>query len=248
MQKPLIQLSGITKSYGPVSALKGVDMTLYENEIIGLIGDNGAGKSTLVKILSGVETFDSGTMTYLGQPIQPKNYSVSTARRMGIETVFQDKSLGECQSIWRNFFMGRHLQNRFGFIRVAHEKKESMRVLTETIGLRGVGISANAPVSVLSGGERQGLAIGRAMYFDAKVVIMDEPTTALAVKEVQKVLGFVKDLKAKGKSAIFVSHNLYHVYDVADRFLFFQHGKIRSELRKEDATPKILIDTLMKCS
>lgn len=248
MQKPLIELSGITKSYGPVSALKGVDMTLYENEIIGLIGDNGAGKSTLIKILAGVETFDSGTMAYLGQPVQPKKHSVTSARRMGIETVFQQKSLGECQSIWRNFFMGRHLQNRFGFIRVAHEKKESMRVLTEVIGLRGVGVSANAPVSVLSGGERQGLAIGRAMYFDAKVVIMDEPTTALAVKEVQKVLGFVKDLKTKGKSAIFVSHNLYHVYDVADRFLFFQHGKISSELRKEDATPKILIDTLMKCS
>ena len=248
MHKPLIELTGITKSYGPVSALKGVDLTLYENEIIGLIGDNGAGKSTLIKILAGVEKFDSGQMSYIGNSIQAKNHTVSTARRMGIETVFQDKSLGESQSIWRNFFMGRHLHNRLGLIRVGHEKKESMRVLTEIIGLRGVGISANAPVSVLSGGERQGLAIGRAMYFDAKVVIMDEPTTALAVKEVGKVLGFVKDLKAQGKSAIFVSHNLYHVYDVADRFLFFQHGKISSELRKEDATPKILIDTLMKCS
>jgi simple sugar transport system ATP-binding protein len=248
MSKPLIELSGITKSYGPVSALKGVDLSLYDNEIIGLIGDNGAGKSTLIKILAGVERFDSGRMTYLGQDIEPKKYSVSTARRMGIETVFQDKSLGESQSIWRNFFMGRHLHNKLGFIRVAHEKKEAMRVLTDIIGLRGVGISANAPVSVLSGGERQGLAIGRAMYFDARVVIMDEPTTALAVKEVEKVLGFARNLKAQGKSAIFVSHNLYHVYDVADRFLFFQHGKIRSELRKEEATPKILIDTLMMCS
>ena len=246
--QPLIELSGITKSYGHVSALKGVDLALYDNEIIGLIGDNGAGKSTLIKILSGVEASDSGTMTYLGEDITTSTYSVKTAREMGIETVFQDKSLGESQSIWRNFFMGRHRTNSLGMIRMSHEKKEAMRVLTKILGLGGVGISADAPVSVLSGGERQGLAIGRAMYFDARVVIMDEPTTALAVKEVAKVLGFVKDLKAGGKAGIFISHNLHHVYQVADRFLFLQHGKIVAEVHKKDASPEILIETLMKCS
>ncbi len=245
---PLIQLSQITKSYGHVSALKGIDMTLHENEILGIIGDNGAGKSTLIKILSGVEKFDSGQMFFSGQPICPHTFSVSSARKMGIETVFQDKSLGESQSIWRNFFMGRHRKNPLGLIRVRHEKKEAMRVLTKLLGMDGVGISPGAPVSVLSGGERQGLAIGRAMYFDARVVIMDEPTTALAVREVGKVLGFVKALKKEGKSGIFISHNLHHVHEVADRCLFIQHGKVMAEVHQKDASPEILIETLMKCS
>lgn len=246
--RPLIELSGITKSYGHVAALKGVDLTLHHNEIIGLIGDNGAGKSTLIKILSGVERYDSGRITYLGKDVGGKGYSVKAARKMGIETVFQDKSLGESQSIWRNFFMGRHRTNAFGLIRVDHEKEEAMKVLTNVLGLGGVGVFADAPVSVLSGGERQGLAIGRAMYFDAKVVIMDEPTTALAVREVEKVLGFVKELKANGKAGIFISHNVHHVYQVADRFLFLQHGKIVAEVHKKDSTTETLIETLMQCS
>ncbi|VFQ44619.1 ATP-binding cassette domain-containing protein [Desulfoluna butyratoxydans] len=245
---PLIELSGITKSYGHVDALNGVDLTLHDNEIIGLIGDNGAGKSTLIKILSGVETFDKGTMRIGGAAVDPGRHTVKTARDMGIETVFQDKSLGESQPIWRNFFMGRHRTNPLGMIRVAHEKKEAMKVLTKIIGLKGAGLSADAPVSVLSGGERQGLAIGRAMYFNARVVILDEPTTALAVKEVDKVLGFAKALKTEGKSGIFVSHNLHHVHDVVDRFLFLQRGRVVHEARKADETPESLMATLMKWS
>ena len=244
----LIELSQVTKSYGHVSALKGINLTLHENEILGIIGDNGAGKSTLIKILSGVEKCDSGHISFSGQQISSRTFSVRIARAMGIETVFQDKSLGESQSIWRNFFMGRHRKNALGLIRVRHEKKEAMRVLTEILGMDGVGISPGAPVSVLSGGERQGLAIGRAMYFDARVVILDEPTTALAVREVGKVLGFVKALKKRGKSGIFISHNLHHVYEVADRFLFIQHGRVVVELHREEASPEILIETLMKCS
>ncbi|WP_300671001.1 ATP-binding cassette domain-containing protein [Desulfoluna sp.] len=245
---PLIELSGITKSYGQVDALNGIDLTLHENEILGLIGDNGAGKSTLIKILSGVESFDTGALRFCGNAIDPVRHTVKSARKLGIETVFQDKSLGESQSIWRNFFMGRHRTNAFGLIRKRHEKKEAMRVLTETLGLRGAGLSAGAPVSVLSGGERQGLAIGRAMYFNARVVILDEPTTALAVKEVDKVLGFAKALKQNGKSGIFISHNLHHVYQVADRFLFIQHGRVVHEAHKAEETPESLIATLMKWS
>ena len=245
---PLIELSGITKSYGHVDALNGVDMALHENEIIGLVGDNGAGKSTLIKILSGVESFDTGTMHICGNPVDAGRHTVKSARRMGIETVFQDKSLGESQPIWRNFFMGRHRTNALGMIRVDYEKKEAMRVLTDLLGLGGAGLSADAPVSVLSGGERQGLAIGRAMYFNAQVIILDEPTTALAVKEVGKVLGFAKALKGQRKSGIFISHNLHHVYEVADRFLFLQRGRVVHEARKADETPESLIATLMRCS
>lgn len=244
----IVRLENLQLNYGKVEALKNISFEVKNNEIVGLIGDNGAGKSTLIKILSGVESFDSGTMRICGKAIDPKSHSVRAARRMGIETVFQDKSLGESQSIWRNFFMGRHRTNALGLIRVQHEKEEAMRVLTETLGLGGAGLSAGAPVSVLSGGERQGLAIGRAMYFNARVVILDEPTTALAVKEVGKVLGFTKTLKQSGKSGIFISHNLHHVYDVADRYLFIQHGRVVHEARKENESPETLIKTLMKWS
>lgn len=245
---PLIELKNITKSYGKVQALTGLSLKLYENEIVGIIGDNGAGKSTLIKIISGLHNFDQGDFLFKDKAINTARHTVSSARKLGIETVFQDKSLGEQQSIWRNFFMGRHKRNRFGFIEVAHEKEIAMDILTKFLGLKGVGIHPAAPVSLLSGGERQGLAIGRAMHFDAKVVIMDEPTTALAVKEVDKVLSFVKKLKDTGRSGIFISHNLHHVYEVADRFFFMQHGRIACIKTKAESSPQDLIQTLLHYS
>lgn len=245
---PLIELKNITKAYGKVQALNGVDLCLYENEIVGIIGDNGAGKSTLIKIISGLHSFDQGEFLFNGKHINNATHRVASARRLGIETVFQDKSLGEDQSIWRNFFMGRHITNRCGFINVTREKEIAMDMLTTFLGLKGVGIHPAAPVSLLSGGERQGLAIGRAMYFDAKVIIMDEPTTALAVKEVGKVLSFVKKLKDTGRSGIFISHNLHHVYEVADRFFFMQHGRVACVKTKAESSPQDLIETLLHYS
>lgn len=245
---PLIELKNITKSYGKVQALTGLNLSLYENEIVAIIGDNGAGKSTLIKIISGLHTFDQGDFLLRNRAINPSRHSVSHARQLGIETVFQDKSLGEQQSIWRNFFMGRHKRNRWGFIDMAYEKEVVMEILGNFLGLTGAGIHPGAPVSLLSGGERQGLAIGRAMHFDAKVVIMDEPTTALAVKEVTKVLAFIKKLKDSGKSAIFISHNLHHVYEVADRFVFMQHGRVACIKTKAETHPQDLIQTLLHYS
>ncbi len=157
-------------------------------------------------------------------------------RRMGIETVYQERSLGEKQAIWRNVFMGRHLTHRFGFIHVAREKAIAEQILMQHLGLRGAGMDPRAPVTRLSGGERQGLAIGRAMYFQAETVILDEPTTALSLKEVGKVLAFIEQIRASGKSCILVTHNLAHAFNAADRFVIMEKGRLRMQYAKDELT------------
>ena len=240
----LIKLNNIHKSFGNIHALKGVDFHLGENEIVGLLGDNGAGKSTLIKIISGVHSHDNGDFFIKGKKIE--KLTPKLARKNGIETVFQDKFLGENQPIWRNFFIGRHITGRFGFIKKAHEKKETLKIMKETLGLKGVGMSPDSPVSTLSGGERQGLAIGRAMYFDSDIIILDEPTTALAQKEVAKVISFIENIKKNGKSCIFISHNLRHVYEVADRFVVVARGKTETNILKKDITLNGLTEKIIE--
>lgn len=244
-EPPLICLSGIGKSFGNVVALENINFALKQNEIVGLIGDNGAGKSTLIKILSGVITPDSGVFYIKNKRVDVKRYTVSLARRFGIETVHQERALGDKQPIWRNFFMGRQITNSFGMINVRKEKAETMMVLRDVLGLAGVGVTPDSSVATLSGGERQGLAIGRAMYFDADIVILDEPTTALAVREVEKVLSFIRQIRDKGKSCIFISHNLSHIYDVADRFVFVDHGKIVGNYLKSEISLRSLTDIMV---
>ena len=161
----LVEMKNIYKTFGKVIALGGVDLNLNNNEIVGLIGDNGAGKSTLIKILSGALTPTKGEVYFRGEKINFGSYIPLTARRLGIETVYQEKTLGENQSIWRNIFLGRPITNKAGFINIKAEKKETDKIMKEFIGLRGVGVSPETKVSNLSGGERQGIAIGRAMYF-----------------------------------------------------------------------------------
>ena len=235
-QPPVLELCGVHKQFGPVVAVDSADFKLGENEIVGLIGDNGAGKSTLVKLLSGVIQADSGTSYFKGQVINPNRFSVAQARKLGVETVHQERALGESQPLWRNIFVGRHKRNRLGFIDVAFEKAETERILRDFVGLRGHGVNADAEVSVLSGGERQGLAIGRAMYFDASVIILDEPTTALSLGEVDKVLSFVASIKKSGKSAIVVSHNMRHIHQICDRFVIMDRGRITHDLHRDEAT------------
>lgn len=243
--RSLLELRDIRKSFGSVVALNGVDFTLYPGEVIALLGDNGAGKSTLVKILSGVQKTDSGTMTIKGVPVDLRRYTVAKARQMGVETVHQRSSLGEKQPLWRNVFIGRHLTNRWGFIDVAREKKETLTILHERLGLRGVGIHADAEVKVLSGGERQGLAIGRAMHFQSDIIILDEPTTALSLKEVSKVLDFIGHIKAAGKSCVFISHNVRHAHQASDRFFLMDRGVKVGEYHKHELTQDELMHALM---
>jgi simple sugar transport system ATP-binding protein len=240
----IIRATSLNKSYGAVQALHNVSLTIKRGEVVALIGDNGAGKSTIIKILSGVLRPDSGSLQINGEDVNLKQYTVRKARSLGIETVYQDHSLGEKQPLWRNVFVGRHLRNAFGFIDVAKEKELTLPMLQKSIGLNGVGVSADALVGTLSGGERQGLAIGRAMHFNSTLTILDEPTTALAVKEVGRVLKFIRSIPEKGNSALFISHNLHHVYEVADRLLFVDRGTIVHQCLRKEMSIAELFDKL----
>ena len=242
----LLSLRDVSKSFNGVRALKSVSLDLFPREILGLVGDNGAGKSTLIKVLSGVYAPDSGQVFVGGRPVDFKTYNVRQARRLGIETVFQDRSLGDKQPLWRNVFLGRPLADRLGFIRIGEQKRATMEILQQYVGLRGAGVSSDGRVRTLSGGERQGLAIGRAMYFDSRIVVLDEPTTALSLKEVDKVLAFVGRVVDQGKACIYISHNMSHVYHVANRFVLMDRGKIVGEYNKRDLSIEELGARLMQ--
>ena len=242
---PRLSLQEVSKSFGGVTALNSVSLDLFPGEILGLVGDNGAGKSTLIKVLAGVHKPDSGRLLINGQEIDLMRYNVRSARKLGIETVFQDRSLGEKQSLWRNTFLGRPIINRFGFINVKEQRRATLEILQSHVGLRGVGIGADAQVNTLSGGERQGLAIGRAMYFDSSIVILDEPTTALSLHEVGKVLKFVAGIVEHNKACIYISHNVSHVYQVAHRIVVLDRGELVAEYHTKDLSPEKLGARLM---
>ncbi len=167
------------------------------------------------------------------------------AHRLKIETVYQDSSLGEKQPLWRNFFVGRPITNWLGFIDVKAERKVAEHIMRNTIGLRGVGIDVDTPVSRLSGGERQGVAIGRAMHFDSDLIVLDEPTVALAIKEVQKVLDFIRSIKAGGRSCIYIEHNIHHVHEVCDRLVVLDRGEVALDVPTSSLTYLELTDFLM---
>jgi len=241
MSKPaeLVRMVNIHKWFGKVYALKGVDFTVNKAEVVGLVGDNGAGKSTLIKILSGVYKPDRGEIYFEGRRVSFA--SPADARRLGIETVYQDQALAPDLSILRNIFMGRELTTSFGFLDLRKMMIESRKAL-ETLGLRVR--SPTETVGILSGGERQGVAIARALYFKAKLVILDEPTAALSIKETQKVLDFVKRLKEEGISVIFITHNLYHVYEVADRFVVLFRGTKVADVPKSQTSIDMLSELI----
>ncbi len=226
----IVRAQRISVSFGNIRALSDIDLAIGRNEIVGLIGDNGAGKSTLTKVLTGVLRPTSGRLFIRDQPIDWNQYSVRAAHRLRFETVYQEKSLGEKQPLWRNFFVGRQITNRWGFIKVREERRIADEILKRHIGFRGVGIDADSTVSQLSGGERQGIAIGRAMYFDSDLILLDEPTVALAVKEVQKVLDFVRSIKRSGRACIYIEHNLAHVHALADRLVVLDRGRIVADI------------------
>lgn len=231
--KKIVELRHGFKSYGKTEVLKEINLDLYEGEVIAILGDNGAGKSTLIKCLSGLECFDKAHFNVNDKKVDLKNYDIKKARSFGFETVYQESSVGLEQEIYRNIFLGRELTNAFGFIDIKKEQEISMHLLQNFLGLKGVGINPSSKVNSLSGGERQGLAIARAIHFDANVVILDEPTTALAIKEVNKVLTFIQQLQAHNKSAIFITHNILHAYEVSSRFVIIDRGEIKADIKKE---------------
>ena len=245
-QNHALRMVNIEKYFGLVCALRNVNLEVGCNEIVGLIGDNGAGKSTIVKILTGVYRPTRGELYIAGRKVDLRNYNVKRAHEYGIETVYQDKSLGEKQVLWRNFFIGRQITRRFGFIDVKKEKEIANEIMVNTIGFRGKGITADSKVSKLSGGERQGVAIGRAMHFEAELILLDEPTASLSLKEVRKVLNFVHKIKEAGKACIYISHSIRDVYEIADRFVVIDRGEIVSSFAKKDITEKDLDEFLLE--
>ncbi|NSW76111.1 MAG: sugar ABC transporter ATP-binding protein [Candidatus Atribacteria bacterium] len=235
----LVEMVNIHKWFAGVCALKGVNFAVRYGEIVGLVGDNGAGKSTLIKILSGFYPPDTGKIIFEGK--ERHFASPREARELGIETIYQEAAMVPKMSIMRNIFMGRELSRTkiasLGYLDIARMEVESMKAL-ESVGLRLR--SPHALVDELSGGQRQGVAIARAMYFKSKLVILDEPTNNLSVKESEKVLEFIRELKKQGISSVFISHNLYHVYPVADRIVVLSHGeKIGDYLKEETSVEEI---------
>jgi len=229
--EPLLTLRNIHKWFERVHALNGVDMDIYPGEVVGLVGDNGAGKSTLVKILSGRLYPDKGEIFWEGEKV--KISSVQDARRLGIETVHQEKGLVDCFSVARNIFLGREPEKKFGFLKIVDYmkmKEESQRVV-DWLNLR---IGPDQEVRFASGGEKQGVVVGRAMYFKARLVILDEPTRALSVMGVERVLGFTEALKSTGISCLFVTHSLRQIFRVMDRVVILDRGEKKVDVKKKE--------------
>ena len=225
MNTPVISVQNLHKWYSGVHALKGVSLDVASGQALGLIGDNGAGKSTLINILSGLHTPDEGEIKIDGKPVHIRNPKEAMA--LGIETIYQYNSMVPIMSIARNLFIGREpLKFSIGGLGWLDQKKmrdESVKAIADVdLHLR----SPDALVGELSGGQRQGVAIARAMFFKSKVMILDEPTNHLSVKETAKVIGFVKGLKAQGVTTIFISHNMHHVFACCDRIVAMALGKV----------------------
>ena len=224
MRTPFVELQKIEKTFGRVQALTDINLKLYEGEIVSLVGDNGAGKSTLMKIIAGTESADSGGR-FLLEGEEQKSWKAAKARRLGIETVHQNRALSEQQSIYANVFMGREITNRLGFVKRKQEIAET-EALMRKIGYTSKVWTPNSQVLKLSGGERQGVAIARAILFQSRLVMLDEPTTAMALSEQAEVIEFIRDLKKQGKSVVFISHNPWDAHTVADRFVILDRGRI----------------------
>ena len=244
----IIELKNVTKRFGGITALNKASLHVDQGEVVGLIGDNGAGKSTLIKTLVGVYGPDEGEIVIRGKKVF--NWTALKARESGIETVFQDRALCPQQSIVWNIFMGKELRYPFGFVREKEQVKEANRLIRE-IGFTSKLIDAESPVGNLSGGERQGVAIARAIYNNAELIILDEPTNALSLNETQKVFEFVINVKKSNRSVLFIGHNIYHVYDISDRFVILDRGEVVHQLNKEEIQSpeelmKLMRDTIKK--
>jgi simple sugar transport system ATP-binding protein len=234
-----LELRHVSKSFGGVHVLRDVNLELGTDEVVGLLGDNGAGKSTLIKIITGVHQPDEGEIYFGGQRVT--GMDVQKARALGVETVFQERALADQLPLWRNIFMGRPVSGRLGFLKVGEMRRATADLMGESMGFTSAVLTPNTNVKGLSGGERQGLAIVRALHFQAEIIILDEPTMGLSLKETEKLLHFVEGIKAAGKSAIFIDHNIFHVYSVSDRIVLLDRGRVAGQF----LTSRYSLDELM---
>lgn len=234
MTREVLRLENVTKSFGNVQALRDVSLTVGAGEVVALLGDNGAGKSTLIKAISGLHGIDSGRIFVDGGQATIRN--ARDAMDLGIETIHQDSSLAIDLSIARNLFLGRE-PVRAGFLGPLapldlRQLKQQASDLLRRVGIKK-DLDADAPISALSGGERQSIAISRAMHFFAKIIILDEPTNNLGVEETHGVLRFVKEVRDAGHSVIYITHNIHHVFQVADRIVIMRQGSIVADIAAE---------------
>jgi simple sugar transport system ATP-binding protein len=232
---PLLEVRNLSKNFGPVQALANLSMSVHAGEVVALAGDNGAGKTTLIKAISGVYQPSGGEILLKGQSVTFA--SPQDARDQGIETIYQDLALADNLTIGANIFLGREPMRRaFGFLPVLDRAKMA-EAAKSTMALLDFHVSRlDAPVSNFSGGQRQAVAIGRAVYWNAQILIMDEPTAALGVPEQRKVIQLIHQLKAQGRGVIFISHNLQDIFAVADRIVVLRRGVQAGERRIVDTT------------
>jgi simple sugar transport system ATP-binding protein len=229
----LLTLRAVTKRYGPNTVLDGVSFEIGRGEVVGLLGDNGAGKSTLVKIMSGVVPMSSGDYHWEGEKLT--HVTRPETERRGVETIFQDSALVPTMSITRNIFAGRELTNMFGFLRLRKMEEITTEILDSVVSIEGIK-SAKQLVGSLSGGQAQAVAIARAVHFKRSLLILDEPTSALAVRATEALLNYLVALKAEGVSSVLVTHNLHHAYKVCDRHIVMNHGRKILDVKREDTS------------
>ncbi len=244
MEEYRLELRHVSKSFGEVQALEDINMHLGQNEVVGLLGDNGAGKSTLIKIITGYHQPTSGEILFNGRKVD--HLTVPKARKLGVETVYQERALAELQSLWRNIFLGRELTTSFGFLDIQAMRDETHRLMSESMGFTSHAVSPDSRVGKYSGGEKQGVAIVRALFFNADIVVLDEPTMGLSLKESAKLISFVNSIRQAGKSAIFIDHNILHVYNVADRVVVLDRGKVAGEFQTKNIGLNELMDKMVQ--
>jgi simple sugar transport system ATP-binding protein len=239
-----LELRNISKMFGEVKSLQNVNFYVDQNEVVGLLGDNGAGKSTLIKIVTGYYQPDQGSLYFNGQKVD--HLSVPRARELGVETVYQERALAEQQTLWQNIFMGRELSTALGFMDIKRMREETDKLMLESMGFTSHAVTPESAIKNFSGGEKQGVAIVRALYFKADLIILDEPTMGLSLQETRKLIEFVKGIKRAGKAAIFIDHNVFHVYSVADRVVVLDRGRIAGEFLTKDITLNDLTEKMYR--
>jgi simple sugar transport system ATP-binding protein len=231
---PALEVRSVSKYFGSVNALEDISLAVYPGEVTCVLGDNGAGKSTLIKILSGVHAPDKGEVLFDGEPVSFA--SPRDARARGIATVFQDLATVPLMSVWRNFFLGNEPTKGRGPLQ-RMDIKGAQRIMRAEMSKMGIDVrDPNQTVGTLSGGERQAVAIARAVYFGAKVLILDEPTSALGVRQSGIVLKYVIQAREMGRAVIFITHNPHHAYPVGDRFVLLKRGRMFGSFAKSETS------------
>ena len=240
---PVLELENLSRRYGKTLAVEGFSLAIEPGEVIGLVGDNGAGKSTLIKMISGYVSPSSGIIKVLGQ--RTKFKSPKEARAAGIETVYQDLAIVDDIALWRNFFLGQELYRKVLGVRLLDVKKMAQICgeHLDEIGLTSVA-SPHQTATTLSGGERQSLAISRAVYFESRILLLDEPVAALSVRETRRVFDAIETAKSKGLGVLYIDHNMEHVLPVADRIAIMHKGGLLRVVTRGELSAEELADAV----